>query len=107
MLKQTLESGQGSMRNLWLFFKLEILSKRGEKKKERKKSTLCINMRERRKKEAGRRPRGSIHLVNHSPWGFMAYFYKHLTSNDHSVKEHFLSIHSLPDIVVSASNGLP
>ena len=37
----------------------------------------------------------------------MAYFYKHLTSNDHSVKEHFLSIHSLPDIVVSASNGLP
>ena len=37
MLKQTLESGQGSMRILWLFFKLEILSKRGEKKKERKK----------------------------------------------------------------------
>lgn len=109
MVKQTLESGQGSMRILWLFFKLEILSKSGKKKreKERKKNTMCINMRERRKKGAGRRPRGSIHLVNHFPWGFMAYFYKHLTSNDHSVKEYFLSIHSLPDTAISASNGLP
>ena len=43
MVKQTLESGQGSMRILWLFFKLEILSKRGKKKDRKKEKRIpCI-----------------------------------------------------------------
>ena len=52
MVKQTLESGQGSMRILWLFFKLEILSKRGKKKKtERKKKEYHVYKYEGEKEE--------------------------------------------------------
>ena len=51
MVKQTLESGQGSMRILRIFFKLEILSKRGKKKTERKKKEYHVYKYEGEKEE--------------------------------------------------------
>ena len=84
---------------------MEILSKRGEKKTE-KKSTVYITMRERgrREREPGQEeaPAWPTTLL-----GLHGISLRHLTSNGHSVKEYFLSIHSLPDTVVSTSIGLP
>lgn len=58
MVKQTLEFGQGSM---------EILSKRGGKKTERKKEYRVHNYEGEREKGEGTGPRGSTRLANHSP----------------------------------------
>lgn len=84
---------------------MEILSKRGEKK-DRKKECRVHNYEGEREEGEGTGPRGSTRLANHSS-GAAWHILRHLTSNGHSVKDYFLSIHSLPDTVVSASNGLP
>ena len=51
MVKQTLESGQDSMRILWLFCKLEILSTRGEIKTDKKKKEYRVYKYEGEKEE--------------------------------------------------------